>query len=112
VTYDFCLFTTLLLAYLAAALQVTLAFTPRFSPVALANAMLLMTVLFPLLSNQLSLGTQVGCWLWVGNGLISFILLAQWAGRGMTWRDSLPVLGSLFGLVAFGLHVFVFANTP
>jgi hypothetical protein len=110
-SYDFCLFGSLYLAYAAAVLQFVLAFTPRFSVLTLGNALLLATVYAPLATDRLDLGSQVGFGLWFGNLVFVFVLFARWSA-GDSARAGLPVLGSLVGLAAFGLHVFVFASIP
>jgi hypothetical protein len=111
-SYDFCLFGSLYLAYAAAVLQLVLAFTPRFSVLTLGNALLLATAYAPLATNRLDLGSRVGFGLWLGNLVFVFVLFARWAAAGDSARAGLPVLGSLLGLAAFGLHVFVFASVP
>jgi hypothetical protein len=66
----------------------------------------------PLAKDKGGEGTQVGIWLWLGNLLFVLVLLARWAQDGFSKRTGPPVLGSLVGLLAFSLHVFVFSAPP
>jgi hypothetical protein len=111
-SYECLLFSSLYLACAAAVCQLVLAFIPRFSVIALGNGLLLTTVFVPLATNQLSLGTQIGTWLWFGNVCFYLLLLARWTVSPEAARAYLPMLGSLFGMLTFGLHVFLFAACP
>ena len=73
---------------------------------------MLATVYAPLAIERLDLGSRVGFGLWLGNLVFSLVLFARWAVSGAAARVALPVMGSLFGLTAFGLHVFMFASPP
>jgi hypothetical protein len=110
--YDFCLGWSLLLAGAAATVQFLLSFTPRFSVLTLANALLLAGVFVPVATNRLDLGTQAGGWLLLGNCLCFFLLMGRWAASPPSAKAGRPALASLFGLLAFGLHLFVFAACP
>jgi len=50
--------------------------------------------------------------LWLGNGMLFLVQLIPWVGAGATGSGWQRILVSLSGLVAFGLHVFMFAATP
>jgi hypothetical protein len=112
VNYDACLGLSLLLGGAAAGVQFVLAFTPRFSVLTLGNAVLLAGVFAPLTTNRLDLGTQVGGWLLLGNCLCFFLLMGRWATSCPSAKAGRPALASLSGLLAFGLHLFVFAACP
>jgi hypothetical protein len=108
-TYDELLYTSLVVALIAAATQLVLAFVPRFSALALGNAVALSTVLVPL-----SLGTCPGFLLWLANLLFFVLLLAVYLDNETIGEEKsvLPVLGSGCGLLTFGAHVFLFTAVP
>ena len=107
--YDFFLLGPLCLAGCAAAILFVLAFTPRFSITVFGNALLLATVLLPLATNRLDVGTQVGVWLWLANCFLLVMLLVRWANQPQLRK---AVLASSVGVVAFGLHILFFASMP
>ena len=111
-SYDGCVGLSLLLGGAAAGVQFILAFTPRFSVLTLGNAVLLAGVFIPQATNRLDLGTQVGAWLLLGNCLCFFLLMGRWAAASPSAKAGRPALASLFGLLAFGLHLSVFAAMP
>src|SRR5436190_1889290 len=106
--YSFCLFSPLSLCVLAAMAQLVAAFAPRFSLLALGNALLLLTVFTPLATNRLDLGTRVGCYLLLGNLLFCFLLMLRWGRNPTLPHAGTPAIISLIGLIAFGLHVLMF----
>jgi hypothetical protein len=108
-TYEQCLNSTLLLPYAAAAYLAGLVFAPRFSPLTLANVLLLSTAFLPTATDALTLGTQVGFWLWVANCGCSGALF--WRSKNTRW-DGEAVFVSLSGTAAFGLHVLMFSACP
>jgi hypothetical protein len=105
--YGSCLFFTA-----AAGLLFVLAFTPKFSAVTLANALLLATAFVPLATDRLDVGTGAGWLLWQGNAALCVALLVPWAVPGYPGGGGRRVLVSLLGLTAFGVHDFLFMATP
>lgn len=109
--YGTLFFGTLAWSVITALAQLGLAFYPRFSWLALGNALMLLTVFVPLAINRLNDGTRVGWWLWLINGLFSTALAVRWSAKPRL-KECLPVLGSVIGLLAFGSHVFIFSACP
>jgi hypothetical protein len=108
--YSTLLDTSRAIPLIAAFGQVMLAFLPKFSPVPLGSAILLSTVVAPTMIDRLALGTQVGGYLLLANCIYLGVLVARWNKVGGSAGVSLLV--GLFGCVAFGYHVLVFAAIP
>src|SRR5579884_469383 len=107
------LYGSLCVTFGAAAVQLVLAFWPRFSWLALVNALLLATVFVPLATNSLDVGTRAGFWLWLANLLCSCVLVVRlmlrWANDDFSGRATPLAVGSLVGLLAYGVHVLEFS---
>jgi hypothetical protein len=97
---------------LIASAQLLLGVYPRLSVIGIGNAAMLFTVVAPLLINSLTLGTQVGTWLWFGNVVCFSIMLVSLAIKATAGQDARRLLFSGLGLVSFGIHVFIFAACP
>src|SRR4051812_9200024 len=108
--YSTLLETSRALPLVAACAQVMLTFLPKFSPVPLGSAILLSTVVAPTVIDRLTLGTQVGGWLWLANVLYLGLLIARWNKTGGI--TVLSLLVGVFGCLAFGFHVVIFAAIP
>jgi hypothetical protein len=125
-SYDVFLYSTLYLAYVAATCQFLASFIPKFSPVSLVNALLLSTAYLPLaiawcgsflqfgawLSiDSYSLGCRAGIGLCLANYTCSLALGGEWV-RTERKEGGVPAIFSTLGLVAFCIHVFIFAACP